>query len=131
MAQESLVTYRYKYRSRIEMQSVLELLVTEEINPKSLVYQISHCDEYIQRIGNKSDKSLNAIQKKLLETLTLIRLCNVEVLAAHVERKDRKELKVFLRKVISNLEEVSNLVYRTYFAHSRDQYAFVSKLPEL
>ncbi len=132
LAQESLVTYRYKYRTGLEVNAVLELLLTEETNPKSLVYQITHCDEYLQRIGNKTERNLNTAQKKLLEIITLIRLCNVDALADQVVDKERKDLQIFLQKIIMNLQEVSNIIYHTYFAHSRDRYAFVSsKLPEL
>lgn len=131
MTQESLVSYRYKYRSRIEISGVLELLLKEELNPKSLVYQIDHCDEYIRRIKNEFDKNLNPAQKKLLEISTLIRLCEVDKLE-NARRRNRKELRTLLDKVTANLLQVSDLIYQTYFAHSREKYTFVSsKLPEI
>ncbi|MCB0667000.1 MAG: circularly permuted type 2 ATP-grasp protein, partial [Saprospiraceae bacterium] len=132
MTQESLVSYRYKYRSRIEIDGVLELLVKEELNPKSLIYQINHCDEYLNRISKGDrDNKMNEAQKKLLEISTMIRLSEVERLQG-ITRGHRKELKDLLEKIIRNLSEVSDVIYQTYFTHARDKYAFMSsKLPEL
>ncbi|MCB0685514.1 MAG: circularly permuted type 2 ATP-grasp protein [Saprospiraceae bacterium] len=131
LSQESLVSYRYKYRSRVEITGVLELLIKEELNPKSLIYQINHCDEYIRKIKSTGEKNLNSAQKKLLELSTLIRLSDIEKLDSTIHG-NRKELKILLQKVIQNLIEVSDQIFQTYFAHSREKYAFVSsKLPEI
>ncbi|MGX7835714.1 alpha-E domain-containing protein, partial [Campylobacter fetus subsp. venerealis] len=41
---ESLVTYRYRYRSNLEMTGVLSLLILHEDNPRSLIYQLLEID---------------------------------------------------------------------------------------
>lgn len=131
LTQESLVSYRYKYRTHVEIDGVLELLIKEELNPKSMIYLINHCDEYLGRIKKTTDSNINPAQKKLLEISTMIRLSEVENLQGTVQG-ERKELKGLLDRIIRNLSEVSDIIYQIYFTHSRDKYAFISsKLPEL
>ncbi len=133
MINESLVTYRYRYRSTLEVSSVLGLLLIDELNPKSISYQISRIDEHISHIPASNRQYLNPIRKKLLETTTLVRLCEPQKLITIKEgKKSHRELVDFLGKVIMNLRTISDLINEQYFSHTQSQYGFVTaKLPEI
>lgn len=135
MTNESLVTYRYRYRSHLEVHGVLSLLLADERNPRAVVYQISHIDEHLKALPSPvSGTGLSPARKKLLEALTKVRLADLNVLAEpKAEENMRKELKVFLGDVIQILQQASNLIYESYFSHTQSQYGFVktNKLPEI
>ncbi|MEZ4993275.1 MAG: circularly permuted type 2 ATP-grasp protein [Saprospiraceae bacterium] len=134
MCNESLLTYRYRYRSNLEVAGVLELLLIEEDNPRSVVYQISRIARHLQQLpSEKSGKNLSAAEKKLLEALTLVRLRDISELASVVEDSGaREELYNFLQQVIDLLTETATLIINQYFSLTDNQYGFVkSQLPEI
>ena len=45
-ANESLVAYRRRYRSDVELDAVLELLLHDDSNPRSLAYQLDRLREH-------------------------------------------------------------------------------------
>ena len=49
-AKQSLITYRRRYRSYLQLGSVLELLLVDETNPRSLVYQFGELQEHIKAL---------------------------------------------------------------------------------
>ncbi|MEM6644193.1 MAG: alpha-E domain-containing protein, partial [Bacteroidota bacterium] len=58
VANESLVTYRYMYRSTLELPGTLNLLITDELNPRSLVYLVLHIDQHMAKMPNDKDPQM-------------------------------------------------------------------------
>ena len=103
---ESLVTYRYKYRSNLELHGVLELLLTSESNPRSLVYQVMKIDEHLSSLPDVEVlESLSPARKKLLKALTKIRLCDMnELCTLDEERAVYANLPLFLKEILDCCE---------------------------
>ncbi len=49
VAGESIITYRRRYRSRAQVETVLDLLLLEPDNPRSLAYQLDQLTEGVER----------------------------------------------------------------------------------
>lgn len=133
MINESLVTYRYRYRSTLEVNGVLSLLLIDEQNPKSVAFQIERIDQHVERMPTKNNQYLNPIRKKLLDASTRIRLCDTNMLASiESNEKNRKELSELLGDVIQLLGEASIMVSEQYFSHMQNQYSFITtEIPEI
>lgn len=135
MCNESLLTYRYRYRSTLELAAVLELLLTEEENPRSVVYQIDQIRQNLRELPlNKNNQNLTPAEKKLLEASTLVRLCDLEELCSvEEESMDREQLYRFLQQVVGLLAEASDLIIGQFFSLTQNQYGFVKSqsLPEI
>jgi len=128
MCNESLVTYRYLYRSTLQLQGVLNLLLVNEDNPKSVAFLISKIDEHLDHLPDNTtdDGSLSPAHKKLLEALTLIRLCDVQRLAVTTDKSmNKKELYAFLQQLIDLLGQASTIIFESYFSPTQSQYSFV------
>ncbi len=132
---ESLVTYRYKYRSNLELNGVLSLLITSESNPRSLVYQILKIDEHLSNLPHgDNDEELSPARKKLLKAITKIRLCDIAKLCTLDEdRAVYVHLPVFLDEIIQLMKETSDFIYEGYFNHTGSRYSMIqtSMLPEI
>ena len=135
MCNESLLTYRYRYRSTLKVEGVLELLLTEEDNPRSVAFQIAQIGQNLRELPlNKINQSLSPAEKKLLEALTLVRLCDPEALSmVNEESHAREELHQFLNQIATLLTEASSLVINQFFSLTQNQYGFVKSpiLPEI
>jgi uncharacterized alpha-E superfamily protein len=114
---DSLMTYRRRYRYGIKIPELLELVVYDEDNPRSLAYQLSTLEQHITRLphqngtGNRSE-----IERLALETATLVRLADVNRLALANEDSNRREtLENFLNVLNTRLPALSDALTATYF----------------
>ena len=132
---ESLVTYRYRYRSNLELHGVLSLLMLHEDNPRSLIFQLLEIDQHLRTLPNRDEVELFSIErKKLLEAITKIRLCDVDKLSLlNGESQEFDELKTFLDQIIELLHDTSDVVYEKYFSHTGSSYKMIqtSVIPEI
>lgn len=132
---ESLVTYRYRYRSNLEMHGVLSLLILHEDNPRSLIFQLLEIDHHLKALPNQDENELFSTErKKLLEAITKIRLCDVQVLSQPNEvTQEFDELTSLLDQIIELLHETSYSIYEKYFSHTDTRYSMIqtSVIPEI
>ncbi|MEQ8681083.1 MAG: circularly permuted type 2 ATP-grasp protein, partial [Cyclobacteriaceae bacterium] len=127
MTNESLITYRYMYRSTQEVKAVLNLLLIDELNPKSITYQVERIDQHINKMPDGNNRYLNPIRKKLLEINTMVRLYDPENLVITDKSGiHRKELVSYLESIATLLGEVSRLINEQYFSHTQNEYGFVT-----
>ncbi len=67
---ESLVAYRRRYRSDVEIGAVLDLLVHDDANPRSLAFQLDRLREHMASLAWQEGADL--VQQASLGALTLI-----------------------------------------------------------
>ncbi len=134
---ESLVTYRYQYRSNLEMSAMLNLLISNDSNPRSLIYQILKIDDHFKNMAAQEfglTPEMPPIRKKLLEAITATRLSDLEELCAlNKKTKEYTNLIKFLDEVIKLIKETSTIVSEEFFNHTSNRYGMVqtSILPEI
>lgn len=133
---ESLVTYRYQYRSNLELSGVLNLLLTDESNPRSLIYQILKIDYHFEEMAIQEfglNRELPPIRKKLLEAITKTRLCDIEELCKVDKKNVYSNLVVFLDEIVGLIQETSIIVSEDFFDHTSNRYSMIQTtlLPEI
>lgn len=115
---DSSMTYRRRYLAGIEVPAVLDLLLLDEANPRSLGFQmasLSNVVEQLPRLPGRSNRTPE--QRVMLSTLTALRLADVDKLAETVEHSRRPELKNLLDRLISELPTLSDRISESYFTH--------------
>lgn len=133
---ESLVTYRYQYRSNLELKGVLNLLLTTEANPRSLIYQILKIDVHFSDMAAQEfgqTRELGPIRKKLLEAITKTRLCDIEELCIPNQKNSYANLILFLDQIIKLIQDTSTIVSEDFFDHTSNRYSMIQTtvLPEI
>ena len=118
-ASESLITYRNRYRSALHFPTVLELLLLDDDNPRSLLYQLKRLEEQIRALPReKIGYRLSEEEKLILEALTQLQLSNTINLAAHSEHTtQRRGLEKLLVRLAQILVDISDVLTQTYFSH--------------
>lgn len=114
---DSLMTYRRRYRYGIKIPALLELVIYDENNPRSLAYQLSTLEQHITALPHQNDKgSRTELERLALETATLVRLADVNRLAQASEESNRREtLENFLNVLNTRLPTLSDALTATYF----------------
>jgi uncharacterized alpha-E superfamily protein len=110
---ESLVAYRRRYRSDIEIEALSSLLITDPGNPRSLAFQADRLMGDLRRLpGEPPDGALQPLGS-VLERVLVADLPKLLTPA----RGKRSGLRAWLSDVGYDLEQVAAAVNLTYFAH--------------
>jgi len=118
---ESLITHRRRYRAYLNLQTLIELLLLDETNPRALIYQMNRLNEHIAqlpKLGNH--QRLSESERLMLDASTRLRLSEPEALI----QPDAKTLKYealdqLLAYLETRLQQTSRILTQTYFSHAR------------
>jgi uncharacterized circularly permuted ATP-grasp superfamily protein/uncharacterized alpha-E superfamily protein len=115
---DSSMTYRRRYLSSLQPAPVLDLLLADESNPRSLAFQLVALAETIDRLPR--DLALpgrSPEQRLVLAKLTDVRLAELETLARPDETGHRAHLDQVLSRLETDLPVLSELIAASYFSH--------------
>ena len=110
---DSFITYRSRYRLDPMLPLVLDLLLLDETNPRSLAYQLSAIARHLESLPDSSQGAgLPDDRRLIIALLTSIRLADVEAMA----KEDKGTmLERLLMDQLDMLPELSNEISRHYF----------------
>lgn len=130
-AVDSLMSYRRRYRQGLEVASLLELVVYDERNPRSLAYQLSRLEEHVGDLPREQDKGIRSELNRLtLESATLVRLADVQRLAeAATESRRRDVLEQFLAVLGMRLPALSDAITEAYFRAADTPHQLLRQRP--
>ena len=116
---ESLTLHRRRYRTYLQPQTVLELLLLDETNPRSMIYQINQLSEHVSRMPKKKGQRISRSEALALEASTLLKLSDPSQLSEFSPKtKERQGLVDMLEKEEKLLFNLSVTISETYFSHS-------------
>ena len=131
---QCLNIYRRSYRAFMDHQTVIGLLLLDETNPRSLVYQIDRLQNHIKTLPMPNERllyRLNEEERLILEASTRLRLADPAALA-QVEPNfaDRKELENLLTDIYTLLSQTFYAVSHTFFSHAQPLHQLISSVRE-
>ncbi|MGQ7844226.1 circularly permuted type 2 ATP-grasp protein [Granulosicoccus sp. 3-233] len=114
---DSTMTYRSRYRSQMDASLVLQLLMLDEYNPRSLAFQLNEIEKTIRRLpGRRNLSQADDLSRLVIAGLSRIQLADTDSLI-NAARGSRQNLGKFL-SVLSKLpNEMADVLSATYFAH--------------
>ncbi|MGI9524031.1 MAG: circularly permuted type 2 ATP-grasp protein [Hyphomicrobiaceae bacterium] len=119
---DSFMTYRARYRFAPSFPLVLDLLMVDETNPRSLSFQLVGISDHIAELPKASvDAIRTPEQRQALELLTLVRLADLEALRTVDEDGVRGGLADLLDRIIGGLPELSDTISRRYFSLTEER----------
>ncbi|MEZ5816027.1 MAG: circularly permuted type 2 ATP-grasp protein [Hyphomicrobiaceae bacterium] len=113
---DSFITYRSRYRLQPMLPLVLDLLVIDETNPRSVAYQLAGLTRHLEALPQQASGNALSRERRIgLAVQTAIRLADVNELATAGEDGTRSALSVLLQQVLRGLPELSDAISRRYF----------------
>jgi uncharacterized circularly permuted ATP-grasp superfamily protein/uncharacterized alpha-E superfamily protein len=109
---ESLVAFRRRYRSDVEIGALAQFLLSDAGNPRSLRYQLDQLRWDLERLPGESASDAVA---EVGAALGFVLQADVDLLSVRGGR--RQQLEDWLAAVSGHLEQVADAVLLTYFAH--------------
>jgi uncharacterized circularly permuted ATP-grasp superfamily protein/uncharacterized alpha-E superfamily protein len=119
---DTILTYRRRYRTHLQVNAALELILQSEINPRAVGYQLVRLDEYISALPRDNKPLYRTPEHRLiLEALTQIRLADVDLLATTSDDDFRQALEQLLVRLGKLLPNLSVAISSSYFSHIERQ----------
>jgi uncharacterized alpha-E superfamily protein len=116
---DSFITYRSRYRLDPMLPLVLDLLLLDETNPRSLAYQLSGISTHLASLPqSRHGASLPEERRVILALLTSVRLADVEAFAADATRR---ELRAVMGEQLHLLPKLTTAVERRYFSLTEEE----------
>jgi uncharacterized circularly permuted ATP-grasp superfamily protein/uncharacterized alpha-E superfamily protein len=117
MSNEGLVNYRYKYRRPLQNLLVIDLLLFDPNNPRSLTYQVVRLKSYLNNLPkNRERQSTTEYERLIFEADSLLKLANKNELATPDE-EGYKNLEIFLSDLYNLLSAIPGVISKAFFKH--------------
>ena len=114
---ESIITHRRRYRAYIGAESMVELLLLDPVNPRSLAAAMNELKDLIDELPRGRNPAGRSVEERaLLEVTTAVKLSDAADLVAEVDGK-RPALSAFFELIRARLEQAGEALEHHYFAH--------------
>ena len=118
---DSSVTYRSRYYTTLQPLAVLDVLMADETNPRSLDFQLDHLVELYEKLPRHEASELKTLQGALegLRAIDLQRILYPASKKATRGQQTIKHVDRFLTDLEQLLPKWSNDLSSRYFSHAR------------
>ena len=107
---DCVMTYRSRYQTSVQAPLVLDLLLRDEANPRSIAFQLVQMQHHFESL----DRAPRAALAQLLE---LVRRVPLDALAALDENGRRGELEALLQQVSRDVPALFAALSHAYLSH--------------
>jgi uncharacterized alpha-E superfamily protein len=127
---DSIMTYRSRYLASVQPAPVIDLIVTDETNPRSIVYQLAMIASHVDRLPRSTMEGPRSPEQRVaLALLNLVRLADPYELARVDQRQTRPNLVKLLDRTSDMLPKLADAISGKFLIHAGQQrhYAFGGK----
>jgi uncharacterized circularly permuted ATP-grasp superfamily protein/uncharacterized alpha-E superfamily protein len=121
IAAESIITYRRRYRSQAQPETLLDLLLVDEDNPRSVGHGLVRLADDLDAMPPGPDGRLREDQRHLLRVSTALRLCDTASLTETDDHGRRHALEALLAELADGLLQTAEAVERVHVIHRLPQ----------
>jgi uncharacterized alpha-E superfamily protein len=116
---DSSITYHSRYLTSVQVDLVLDLLLVDEANPRSIAFQLARLREHIGELPSSRTTIRRPAEERLaLSLLNSVQLVDVRELARQGGRAAAEAREGLLGKLSADLSLLSETLNRAYFSHA-------------
>ena len=116
---DSSITYRSRYLTALQCAPVLDLLLTDDTNPRAVVYQLVRLAAHVDGLPRDRNRpSLSPAQRRVTAMLTRLRLAEIDVLCQIGRSGRRGNLETALSELQADFLGLSDTITHHYLSHA-------------
>ena len=116
---DSSITYRSRYNLLPHIGAVYDLVLLDDTNPRSLLFQLNQLVKHFERLPREKESALPSPgQRILLECVTRLRLLDPRQLATCTANWHTSDAGRVIQFVAGELPRLSDAIAVSYFSHS-------------
>lgn len=116
--QNSYMTYRRRYKTRMDPSAVMDLLIFDLSNPRSLGHQLSRLEELAKGLPGAKESSRTMESRTILHALSVLRLAE----GTGPQGDDYSELQQLMYREKQYLRTLSETITSNYFNYIETQH---------
>lgn len=130
---DSFITYRSRYSTEPSLPLVLDLLLLDEANPRSLAYQVAQISDHLEALPQSGDGNTRPEERRMILALqTRLRLSGVaDFLGDAGEDGAPPKFHALLVETAEMLPKLSDAIARRYFRLVEDEVHRVARRLEV
>jgi uncharacterized circularly permuted ATP-grasp superfamily protein/uncharacterized alpha-E superfamily protein len=115
----SSMTYRSRYRASLQLAPVLDLLLVDDSNPRSVCHQLNSLSGHVEVIPKMVGESVHSAEQRIMwSAQSLLRLTDVEALCEIDRSGQRDRLESLLVQLEEHLRSLSTEITHNYLTHT-------------
>jgi uncharacterized circularly permuted ATP-grasp superfamily protein/uncharacterized alpha-E superfamily protein len=127
---DSIMTYRSRYLAHLQLAPALDLLLTDETNPRSLAFQLAALAEHVENLPRDHTQALRGPEQRIaISALSAIRLIDVELLSECQRSGERTKMDRLLERLGEQLPKLADLVSHKYLVHAASPRQLAGRRP--
>jgi uncharacterized alpha-E superfamily protein len=116
---DSAMTYRARYLTTVRLAPALDLMLTDESNPRSVAFQLAVLTDHVQELPHDEAKARQTPEHRImLAVQTDLRLTDVESLCSVEQQGRRPLLDELFDRLETRLTSLSEAISHTYLVHA-------------
>lgn len=130
-AADGTMTYRSRYLADLQVAAVLDLLLTDETNPRSVGYQLAALADHVDSLPRDNSLPQLREEQRLVTTLLHnVRMTDVTALAEMYSLGQWEPLDQILAEIEDQLPRLADAVYQRYLIHAGPSWQLSDVRPE-
>ncbi|MHB2017852.1 MAG: circularly permuted type 2 ATP-grasp protein [Candidatus Xenobia bacterium] len=115
---DSGMTYRQRYQTNLQVAPVIDLLLLDETNPRSVLFQVARMARQVERLPRHGPEApLPAEVRLTMAMYTMVRLTDADALA-RVENGERGALSTLSKRLGDQLPALSDALSQAFLRHA-------------
>ncbi len=115
---DSVMTYRRRYFSEANVRGMMELLVTERANPRSIAFQLQCIDEHAARLPKGGqEEAVDVLRRRIAQNVSDLGAFD----AFPLGNVPAEEAVGLLDRLLAEMSGVTELLTQVFFSHVRPQ----------
>lgn len=116
---DSTMTYRSRYLAGVNLAPVLDLLLTDETNPRSLVFQLEAVSDHVENLPRDPTQAVRGADQRIaLSMVHSARMLDIESLQETRDGTKPSSLERALARLSGQLPKLSDLIGHRYLIHA-------------
>jgi uncharacterized alpha-E superfamily protein len=124
----SSMTYRSRYQSRVAPLPLLDLLICDDTNPRSIAYQVALTSQHMNALSQMAERGELPEETLASELVKRIEQCDLTPFVQTDARGQRGMLNDLLAEIIEKIHTLSDMVTHRYLAHVQPTSKLASSL---
>ncbi|MCP5159907.1 MAG: circularly permuted type 2 ATP-grasp protein [Gammaproteobacteria bacterium] len=129
---DNLTAYRRRYRSALHPTAIIDLLLFDEGNPRSVGYQLQRLQRHVGRLQQPDSSPYRSAEERLvLEAVSTLQLADIAALAvlSHDSTHSSTELSRLLDALHTPLSGLSDALTHSHFSHAEVPQQLITMRP--
>lgn len=120
-SRDSLMSYRSRYLAQLQPHAVLDLLITDDTNPRSILFQLSRIKAIIDGLPDRKQPRLEPDQRLAESLLYQTRMIDPQRVARVDDQGVRSGLLSYLTGMVNDIPKLSDAITAKYLLHTGTQ----------